>query len=58
MLKALCSVDGCGFLVRVAAKPVKDIGPPHCPKHGAMTVDLAPDDDAGVPTVVGLAEAV
>lgn len=34
MLKAQCAVDGCAFLVRVAAKPVNDIGPPHCPKHG------------------------
>lgn len=41
MLKALCTVDDCGFLVRVAARPVRDIGPPHCPKHGAMTVELS-----------------
>jgi hypothetical protein len=58
MLKALCAVDDCGFLVRVAAKPVKEIGPPHCPKHGAMTVAFSPEDDAGGHTVVGLAETV
>jgi hypothetical protein len=44
MLKAHCEIDNCTFVVRVAAQPVKDIGPPHCPKHGAMTVELAPDD--------------
>ena len=46
MLKAECETEGCGFIVRVAAKQVKDVGPPHCPKHGAMAVDL-PDDEAG-----------
>src|SRR5690349_19927567 len=35
MLKAECETEGCGFIVRVAAKQVKDVGPPHCPKHGA-----------------------
>ena len=43
MLKAHCAIDDCGFLVRVAAKPVQHIGPPHCPKHGAMTVEFPPD---------------
>jgi hypothetical protein len=45
MLKAHCTVDDCTFLVRVAAQPVKDIGPPHCPRHGAMIVDLPHGDD-------------
>jgi hypothetical protein len=58
MLKAVCGVDDCGFLVRVAAKPVMEIGPPHCPKHGAMTVEFSPEDDAAGHTVPGLAEAV
>jgi hypothetical protein len=39
-LKAECEAEGCGFIVRVAASQVKTVGPPHCPKHGAMTVDL------------------
>jgi hypothetical protein len=47
MLKAHCDIDDCSFVVRVAAQPVKDIGPPHCPKHGAMIVDLPPDDQSG-----------
>jgi hypothetical protein len=43
MLKAECKAEGCGFTVRVAASRVKELGPPHCPKHGAMAVDLPPD---------------
>jgi hypothetical protein len=43
MLKAECAGKGCGYTLRVAEKWFKDIGPPHCPKHGAMTVHL-PDD--------------
>jgi hypothetical protein len=49
MLKAECpGVDGepCGYAVRLAAKWLRDVGPPHCPKHGAMTAELPPDDDA------------
>ena len=43
MLKACCTADNCTFIVRVAAQPVKEIGPPHCPKHGMMTVEFPPD---------------
>jgi hypothetical protein len=45
--KAECSAEGCGFTVRVAATHVKNIGPPHCPRHGAMTVDLPGEDAEG-----------
>ena len=45
MLKAECTLAGCGFVVRVAAKPVREIGPPHCPKHGAMAVEFNGDDE-------------
>lgn len=38
MLKAECLGAGCGYTVRVAARWIKDCGPPHCPKHGAMHV--------------------
>lgn len=34
--KACCSE--CGYTVRVTAKWV-EVGPPHCPNHGAMTVE-------------------
>jgi hypothetical protein len=44
MLKAECQDDSCGYIVRVAAIHVRHIGPPHCPKHGAMAVEL-PDAD-------------
>jgi hypothetical protein len=43
MLKAHCDADGCGYLVRVAGQQVKDVGPPHCPKHGPMTVEFPPE---------------
>jgi hypothetical protein len=46
MFKAACRAPGCTFLVRVAAEKVREIGPPHCPKHGAMDVDL-PGDEQG-----------
>jgi hypothetical protein len=45
MLKAACGADGCGYTVRVAASWVRDVGPPHCPKHGAMAVDLPADSE-------------
>ena len=53
MLKAECLGAGCGYTVRVAARWIKDCGPPHCPKHGAMHVPplaqdrAAADDEAG-----------
>jgi hypothetical protein len=43
-LKAECKGDGCGYTVRVVSKWVKEKGPPHCPEHGAMTVDLPAED--------------
>jgi hypothetical protein len=42
--KAHCGEEGCEFTVRVAASHVRNIGPPHCPRHGEMKVDL-PDSD-------------
>jgi hypothetical protein len=45
MLKAECPGEGCGYTLRVAAKWVRDLGPPHCPKHGAMSVDLPPESE-------------
>jgi len=44
LLKAECSGEGCGYTVRITAKWVRGIGAPHCPMHGAMAVDLPPDD--------------
>ncbi len=48
MLKAECGGvedEPCGYTVRLTAKWVQDLGAPHCPKHGAMTVDLPADED-------------
>jgi hypothetical protein len=42
--KAECSEEKCEFTVRVAASHVRNIGPPHCPRHGEMKVDLPADD--------------
>jgi hypothetical protein len=42
MLKAWCGGEGCGYVLRVPAKWVRKPGPPHCPVHGAMRVDLPP----------------
>jgi hypothetical protein len=41
--KAECVDKDCGFTVRVTASHVRDIGPPHCPRHGAMAVDMPAD---------------
>ena len=43
--KAECTEEGCGFTVRVTASNVRNVGPPHCPRHGEMTVDM-PDPAA------------
>jgi hypothetical protein len=40
MRKAECAVDDCPYTLRIAASQVRTIGPPHCPLHGPMTVDL------------------
>jgi hypothetical protein len=58
ILKAECEEEGCGFIVRVAASHVRNIGPPHCPKHGAMAVDLPAESDAGGEEEQELKEAV
>ena len=58
MLKAECEVEGCGYVVRVAASHVRNIGPPHCPKHGAMTVDLPDESENEEPEADDLQEAV
>jgi hypothetical protein len=57
MLKAECHGklgQLCGYTARVAAKWVDDLGPPHCPKHGAMAVKrpAGEDDDYRAETVL------
>jgi hypothetical protein len=46
LLKAECDGESCGYTVRITAKWVDDLGPPHCPKHGAMGVDRGEDAEA------------
>jgi hypothetical protein len=43
--KAVCTEKDCPYTVRVASSHVINIGPPHCPRHGAMAVDLLSDDE-------------
>jgi hypothetical protein len=58
MLKAECEVEDCGYVVQVAASHVRNIGPPHCPKHGPMTVDLPAESEDEEPEADDLQEAV
>lgn len=37
MLKTTCS--DCGYVARVSNKWIQDVGAPHCPNHGAMSLD-------------------
>jgi hypothetical protein len=47
MLKAECTADGCGYIIRIAAKWAHDPGPPQCPKHGQpLAVEFPRDDEA------------
>lgn len=52
--KAECTDKNCNFTVRVTASHVKTIGPPHCPRHGAMVVDMPAEesDDDGTEGVI------
>lgn len=42
LLKSEC--EHCGYTVRVTQKWL-DVGPPHCPMHGAMFVEQPKEDD-------------
>jgi hypothetical protein len=43
LLKAQCVNEECGYTLRVPIKWVRQPGPPHCPLHGAMDVEMPPD---------------
>ncbi|WP_158920910.1 SprT-like domain-containing protein [Acidisphaera sp. S103] len=64
MLKASCPDETCPYVVRIAATPAREIGPPHCPKHGAMVVEwpeseeLQAGEGAGLPDLDAAAEIV
>jgi hypothetical protein len=45
LLKAECTTLACGYTVRITSKWVTEVGPPHCPNHGAMQVERAEQDD-------------
>jgi hypothetical protein len=58
MLKASCATEGCGYLVRVAGQQVKDIGPPHCPRHGPMVVEFPAENEDEPEPAPEVAESV
>jgi hypothetical protein len=58
MLRAECEIEGCGYVVRVAASHVRNIGPPHCPRHGPMAVDMPDETDIEEAETEILKEAV
>ena len=39
LVKTQCA--RCGYLARVTRKWLDDVGPPHCPRHGAMAIEPA-----------------
>jgi hypothetical protein len=45
MLKAECRGPGCGYVVRVTSKWVRDVGPPGCPKHGPMFCEIPEEEE-------------
>jgi hypothetical protein len=48
MLKAECpecAKEDRPYNVRIAASTAREIGAPHCPKHGAMTVEFPPETE-------------
>jgi hypothetical protein len=50
MLKAECLECAKGdkpYIVRIAAAPAREIGVPHCPKHGEMSIEWPAEDEQG-----------
>lgn len=39
-----CQCATCAYTVRTARKWIVEVGPPHCPQHGAMIAELDADD--------------
>jgi hypothetical protein len=48
LLKARCTDKKCGYTLRVPLKWVREPGPPHCPLHGAMSVEIPADNSEGM----------
>lgn len=46
MIKAVCTVDDCGYTARLTRKWIDALGAPICPAHGVMTCEgMEPQDD-------------
>lgn len=50
--KAECMVEDCPYTLRIAASQVRTIGPPLCPIHGPMTVDMPAAEQPGLQEAV------
>jgi hypothetical protein len=42
-----CECGECGYVCRTTKKWIVDVGAPHCPKHGEMTVDIPAEIEEG-----------
>jgi hypothetical protein len=42
-----CEKEGKSYILRIAAASVHDIGKPHCPKHGEMSVEEPAEETPG-----------
>lgn len=42
-----CEKEGKSYILRIAASSVRDVGKPHCPKHGEMSVEEPAEEQAG-----------
>lgn len=46
MVKCVC--DTCGFTCRTTRKWLDDVGAPHCPEHGELTIDKSTLPNEGI----------
>jgi hypothetical protein len=42
-----CANEGKSYILRIAAASVRDVGKPHCPKHGEMSVEEPGEEQPG-----------
>ena len=42
-----CAKGAVPYILRITATPLREVGPPHCPKHGAISVELPDDEEMG-----------
>jgi len=52
LLKSICNAahndaEKCGYTVRITQKWIDEVGAPHCPVHGEMTVEAPKEQEEG-----------